>query len=573
MDFKEKIAELIAKKTHKNKEEILAKLEVPPAGLGDYAYPVFNLAKEQKRNPIEVSRELSSTILADFLEKVEQKGPYINFFIAKSDLSSAVLEDIFLEKHLKFDKKKEKIMVEYSSPNTNKPLHLGHLRNNTLGLAISNLLDVTGHQVIKANLINDRGIHICKSMLAYQKFGKERDPKKEKIKSDHFVGEMYVKFSEEVKKNPKLEEEAQELLKKWERGDKKTITLWKKMNKWTIDGMKQTYGDYGTKFDKEFLESEIFKKGKKDELIKEGLEKKVFYIAENGAILAKLEDAGLPDKVLLRGDKTSLYATNDLALTEYKFEKFKLNKSMWVIANEQDLYLKQLFKIFEKLGRPWAKNCYHLSYGYVSLTSGRMKSREGTVVEADELLSEVKELAKKEIEKRYKNLNELEINKRAKIIALGAIKFYLLKNDAKKDMVFNPSESISFEGETAPYLQYTYARAKSILRKAKLEKIKYTHSDFEKLNAEKEKELLVELAKFRNEIERSFDSLSLHPLAHNLLKIAEKFNSFYHDVQILNEENKNNKKIINARLSLVEATALILKNGLEVLDIEVMEEM
>lgn len=570
MDFKEKISELIAKKTSKKKSEIVEKIEIPPKGMGDYAYPTFELAKEQKKNPIEIASNIAGTISADFLEKVEQKGPYINFFISKKDFSKSVLERIFSENYLKYNKKNKKIMVEYSSPNTNKPLHLGHLRNNTLGLAISNLYELMGYGVIKANLINDRGIHICKSMLAYKKFGKNRNPLKEGIKSDHFVGEMYVLYSEESKNNPNLEKEAQELLQKWEAKDKETIDLWKKMNKWAIDGMKETYKEYGTKFDKYFFESETFNRGKKDAIIKEGFGKKIFYKAENGAILAKLKDVGLEDKVLLRGDKTSLYATNDLALTEEKFEKFNLDKSIWVVANEQDFYFKQLFAIFEKLGRPWAKNCFHLSYGYVSLTTGKMKSREGTVVDVDDLINDVKKLAKNEIDSRYNNLSENEKEKRTKIISLGAIKFFLLKNDAKKDMVFNEKESVSFEGETAPYLQYTYARCKSILRKAKKEKINYQRKNFELLKENKEKELIVEIAKFESEIKRSLDLLSLHPIAHNLLKIAEKFNSFYHEIPVIKSKNI---ELINARIALVEATSIVLKKGLQILDIETLEEM
>jgi arginyl-tRNA synthetase len=570
MDFKENIAKLIAKETNEKVEEVLEKLEVPPQGLGDFAYPCFTLAKTMKKAPNAIAEELTGSFKADFIEKVEQKGPYINFFLSKGDLSKVVLDNIFNDEFI--DKKSEnsKIMVEYSSPNTNKPLHLGHLRNNTLGLAISNLLELKGNKVIKANLINDRGIHICKSMIAYQKFGDNRDPIKEGIKSDHFVGEMYVKYDTESKKNPEIEEEAKKMLKAWEEGDKEIIKLWKKMNKWAIDGMNETYNYYGTKFDELFLESEMFEKGDAKKLIKEGKEKGIFYEADNGAILAKLEDEGLPDKVLLRGDGTSLYATNDLALTQYKFEKFKLDKAIWVVANEQDLYFKQLFKIFEKLGREWAVNCHHLSYGYVSLTSGKMKSREGTVVDVDELVREVEDLAKKEVEERYSDLDEKEINRRAKIIALGAIKFYLLKNDAKKDMVFDPSKSVSFEGETAPYIQYTYARAKSILRKASEEGINYKKENFELLKDDKEKELIIELSKLNDEINRSFDSLSLHPIAHNLLSIAEKFNSFYHDVNVLKTENKNE---LNAKLALVEATTIVIKEALKILDIEVLEEM
>jgi arginyl-tRNA synthetase len=571
MDFKQEIVKLLVKETGLLEEDIVRVLSIPPQGLGDYAYPCFELAKQRKTNPLVISKELSTSISSDFLEKVEQKGPYVNFFLSKSSVSSSCLNDIFNKNFVDFSKKSGKIMVEYSSPNTNKPLHLGHLRNNTLGLAISNLLELLGYDVIKASLINDRGIHICKSMLAYKLFGENKTPKAENIKSDHFVGKMYVLFDKINKEKPglKLEEQAQELLKKWESGDKETIDLWKKMNAWAIDGMQETYNLYGTKFDEFFLESEMFASGNKNEIIKEGLEKSVFKKEDNNAIVAVLEPE-LPNKVIVRGDGTSLYATNDLMLTQQKFEKFNLDKSIWVVANEQDLYFKQLFKIFEKLKRPWAKNCYHLSYGYVSLTSGRMKSREGTVVDADDLINEVKGIALEEINKRYENLSVEEKEKRALIIALGAIKFFLLKNDARKDMVFNPEESISFEGETGPYLQYTFARAKSILRKAKKEKINFEKKNFELLEEDKEKELVMELAKFKNNLEKSFELLTLHPITHNLLGIAEKFNSFYHDIQVLKTKEK---ELLNARLSLVEATIIVLEKGLEILGIELLDEM
>jgi arginyl-tRNA synthetase len=273
---------------------------------------------------------------------------------------------------------------------------------------------------------------------------------------------------------------------------------------------------------------------------------------------------------LLRGDGTSLYATNDLILTQYKFDKFNLDQSIWVVCNEQDLYFKQLFKIFEKLGRPWAKKCFHLSYGYVSLTTGKMKSREGTVVDVDDLIKEIKELALTEVSNRYTTLKPIEIEERAKKIALASIKFYLLKNDAKKDMIYDAKASISFDGETGPYVQYTFARSKSILRKAKKENISYIHNKFDLLKEQKEIELISELAEFTNSVEKSKDILSLHPLCHNLIAIAQKFNSMYQEIQILKTENKD---LLNARLSLVEATCIVLKKGLEILDIEAIEEM
>ena len=572
MDFKEKIADLLAKETKQEKAVIMALLTKPPEGMGDFAYPCFALAKAQKKAPNAISEGLAGSISAHFLEKVEGKGPYINFFVKKGVLADEALETIFMGKFLSKGKKKNKIMVEYSAPNTNKPLHVGHLRNGALGLALSNLLEELGNEVVKANLVNDRGVHICKSMLAYKLFAPKKSPESEKKKSDHFVGDMYVLYNKKLEEDSSLGQKAQEMIQQWEKGDKETMALWKKMNKWALDGMKETYKTFGSKFDVWFLESEMFKKQLGKKIVEEGLKKKIFVKEENGAITAMLEPE-LPNKVLLRGDGTSLYATNDLGVTQEKFDSFKLDQAIWVVANEQDLYFRQLFAIFKKLGRPWASKCFHMSYGMVNLTTGKMKSREGTVVDADDLISEVKELALKEIEERYKNLSAKEKEKRAAAIALGSIKFFLLKNDAKREMLFEPEKSIAFEGETGPYLQYAYARAKSILRKAEEEKIDLKglrKAEFELLVHEKEKELVVELSKFNSSAQKSWEELSLHPLCHCLLSITEKFNSFYHEVPVLKNENKKEKL---ARLALVRATTLVLEKGLSILDIEAIEEM
>lgn len=573
MDFKEQIVSMLAKETSTSEDNVRSLLSVPPQGMGDYAYPCFIVAKNQKKSPVLVSNELSAKINAPFIEKVESKGPYINIFLAKSSVSNSVLEGIFTGKAFETKLGSGKVMVEYSSPNTNKPLHVGHLRNNILGLAISNLLSSTGHNVIKANLINDRGVHICKSMLAYKLYGNNRDPVKEGVKPDHFVGEMYVLFSTKAKENPVLEEEAQKMLLLWEQGDKEVIELWKKMNAWAIGGMKETYTNFGTKFDRWFLESEMFHKGNKLALIEEGLSKGVFKKEDNGAIAAILEPE-LPNKVIVRGDGTSLYATNDLMLTQLKFDEFKLDKAIWVVANEQDLYFKQLFSIFNKLGREWAKNCFHLSYGYVTLPSGKMKSREGTVVDADDLLTDVESLSLEEISKRYPALSESEKKERARQIALGGIKFLLLKSDAKKDMVFDKTVALAFDGETGPYLQYTYARAKSIIRKAEKD-FSIKLSDLDKANYSllvhhKEKELIMDLGKYSDTIKKSWEELSLHSMCHLLLAIAEDFNSYYHEVSVLKAENREE---IIARLALVNATTIVLKKGLALLDIDAIEEM
>ena len=568
MDFKDSIAKLIAKETGQKTSEIASKLEVPPKGMGDFAFPSFTLAKAQKKAPNAISNDLAAKISADFIEKVEAKGPYVNFFLSKGSLSESVLNSIFKDK---FIKKTEKgsVMLEYSGPNTNKPLHVGHLRNSSLGMAFSNLLEVVGLKVIRANIINDRGVHIMKSMLAYQKFGKGKTPESEKKKSDHFVGDMYVLYAQKAAKNPELEDEAKAMLAKWEAGDKEIIALWKKMNKWAIDGMKETYDLFGSEFDEWFYESEFFKKKAGHKLVEEGLSKGVFQREDNGAVAAVLEPE-LPNKIIVRGDGTALYATNDLGVTQNRFDKFNIDKCIWVVASEQDLYFKQLFAMFAKLGRKWASKCQHLSYGMVNLTTGKIKSREGTIVDADDMIEELKQLALVEIEKRYENLSEKEKEERALSISLGAIKFFLLKNDAKKTITFNPKESLSFDGETGPYLQYAYARANSILRKAKAEKKKHSRKNFELLTEAKEKELIIELANFTSSVAKSYEQLSVHPIAHSLLSIAEKFNSFYHEVNVLKSDSQ---ELLNARLSLVEATMLVLAKGLSILDIVAIEEM
>jgi arginyl-tRNA synthetase len=563
MDFKKELSKLCAKELGISEEKIESFLTKPPEGLGDFTIPCFAIAKELKKNPMEVAKTLSE-IKAPFLEKAETKGPYVNFFISKSFFSEAVLSSIISLKQKPSNKKS--VLLEYSSPNTNKPLHVGHLRNNFLGMCFSKLLEFDGYAVKKANLINDRGVHICKSMLAYQMFAEKENktPETEKMKGDHFVGSMYVKFSEEAKKNPTLEQKALDLLKLWEAGDEKTLAVWKKMNEWTLEGMKQTYANFGTLFDVWLFESDTFKLNSVKKIIEEGKEKKIF-VEKDGALTAILEPE-LPNKVIMRTDGTSLYVTNDLALTEYKFDTFHPDKNIWLTANEQDLYFQQLIKIFEKLGRTWAAKCQHKSYGYITLPSGRMKSREGTVVDADDLLRDSIEKALVEIEKRHPELSVAEKSSRAKKIAVTAIKFSLLKFDAKKDVIFEVEKAVSFEGQTGPYLQYSYARAKSILRKAP----SFSREGFELLGSPSEKALLEALESFSVSVARSVDELTPHHIAQNALLIADRFNSFYHDSPVINPENPKQQ---NARLTLVEAVTKALKDAFCLLDLDLLEEM
>jgi len=551
------------------REEIEALLEIPPSpDLGDLAFPCFKLASILKKAPQHISQQLESMELPKGVEKAEALGPYLNFFLAKEGIAKQAIEAVLKERG-KYGKSKagkgQKVMVEYSAPNSNKPLHLGHLRNNSIGMAVSNILESSGHKVVRANLVNDRGIHICKSMLAYKQFGNGSTPKSSKKKPDHFVGDYYVMFNRKVKEEPGLEQQAYEMLQKWEKKEKATMALWKKMTDWAVSGFKETYKEFGSMFDAWFFESQLYDKALP--LIKLGKKKGLFKENEDGALVAELEKHGLPNKTVLRADGTSIYITNDLALTKHKFEGFKLRKAFWVVGNEQDLYLKQLFKIFELLGFSWAKECRHLSHGMVFLPSGKLKSREGKVVDADEIIAEMEGLAEEEIKKRGEKLPKKELARRSRAIGLAAIKFHMLKVAVQKDLLFNPEESISFEGETGPYIQYTHARAKSILRKAKKHK---KPSSFEQLSSPEEQALSKLLSSYPAAVSKALEHLSPHVLCQFLIETAESFNSFYHKQPVLKAKDKETKA---QRLALVEATAQVLKNGLELLDIEAIEKM
>jgi len=546
-----KIISLLVKETKLKKAEVETLLSIPPdSKLGDYAFPCFKLGKN-------AAAELKDKIkLPSFLSKIETAGPYLNFFLNPKILAKETLTNI----DTKHKKEKKNIVIEYCGPNTNKPLHLGHLRNMALGSSICKILSYLGNDVHPVNIVNDRGIHISQSMLAYKKWGKEKKPDK---KSDHFVGDYYVLFSQKAKENEKLKEEAQKLLQKWEDGDKEVHKLWKQMNKWVLDGFKETYKRFGVKFEKEYFESEIYEEGKK--LVAEGLRKKVFQKNEEGAVIAKLEDEHLPDKVVLRSDGTSIYITQDLYLAEQRFKDFKFDQMLYVVASEQNNHFKQLFAILKKLGKKYAHNLYHLSYGLVHLPSGRMKSREGTVVDADDLIDEISTLAAAEIRKRHK-LSATELFNRAENISLSAIKFFMLKNDPLKDMIFNPEESLSFEGETGPYLQYTHARACSILRKADFKinlKVDYSLFGTEGIS------VIKLLSQFNEVVEKCARTFKPHHLAQYLIALGQSFNEFYHQCQVISED----KKIMSARLLLVDSVRKTLAKGLNLLGVEALEEM
>ncbi len=563
--FKQELVKILVKETKLDKAQIELIIEIPPdPKLGDFAFPTFSLAKTYKKTPNEIAQELAKKFeINKNITKIEVKGPYLNFFINKKELAEQTLTKIIKEKQKYGSDKKNKaqIMVEFCSPNTNKPLHLGHLRNIFIGQSISSIYEFLGHGVKRTCLVNDRGIHISKSMLAYQKFGKGKKPDK---KPDKFVGEFYVKYNQAANQNPSIEQEAQALLQKWEQGDKQTIRLWKTMNSWVYKGFEQTYKELGVKFDKYYYESHMYTKGR--DIVMKGLKKGTFK-KEEGAIVAELENHNLPNKVLIRADGTSIYMTQDIYLAKKKFTDFPIKKSVYVVGNEQNLHFRQLFKILELLGFKWAKDCYHLNYGMVYLPEGRMKSREGTIVDADDLIAEIRNLAEKEIKKRHKKITEKEIDKRAKAIGDGALRFFILKMDPYKDMVYNPEESISFEGETGPYVQYTHARISSILRKYKGKTKK--NVDYSLLKEEIEQNLVRQLSLFSDIIKQTALHYKPSILCRYLIDLAQLFNEFYHKLPVL----KADDELREARITLILATKQVIKNGLNLLEIQAPEQM
>jgi arginyl-tRNA synthetase len=476
-------------------------------------------------------------------------------------------------------------MVEYSSPNTNKPLHLGHIRNNLLGFSVAEILAANGNEVIKANLVNDRGIHICKSMLAWQKFGNGETPETSGLKGDHLVGKYYVIFDkeykkqqdllkaqgqteDEAKKNAPLILEAQEMLQAWEAGDTDVIDLWKKMNGWVYAGFEQTYAKLGVDFKKFYYESDTYLLGK--DIIEEGLSKGVFFKKPDGSVWIDLTADGLDEKLVLRADGTSVYITQDLGTAQLKYDDFGMDESIYVVGNEQDYHFKVLFLILEKLGKSWAKGLYHLSYGMVDLPSGKMKSREGTVVDADDLIDEMVATAKQRTEELGKvdGFSEEEKTKLYQMIGMGALKYFLLKVEPKKRLLFDPNESIDFQGNTGPFIQYTHARICSVLSKAAYNE--QTELQYSGNLADTERDLLVSLANYPAVVENAAQEHSPALIANYVYELAKLYNKFYHEEPILKSEDTHVKHL---RLSLSAATAAVLKKGMGLLGIQVPERM
>ncbi len=549
----------------------------PDIKLGDFTVEFFAIAKSLQMSPTDVSQKIAQNISCNIVDKAVAAGPYLNIKIKNDVLFPTVIGEIFSQKEAYGNTKNllsERIMTEYLSPNTNKPLHLGHLRNGALGMAVSNILEANGAKVIKSNLVNDRGIHICKSMIAWQKWGNDSSPQSMNMKGDHFVGYYYVKFSQEVKNDPNLDKEAQDMLIKWEHNDPETLELWQKMNAWVFAGFADTYAKLGLKFDVEYHESETYKLGKK--LVDTGVQKGVFVQEPTGAITATLPEAefgvekngALKKATLIRNDGTSVYITQDLETAKLKFDQFDLTQSIYVVGSEQDYHFKVLFQLLKMLGFPWAPKCHHLSYGMVYLPEGKMKSREGKVVDADDLIDEMKMLAKDEIIKRHtdKKLPESEIDSRASKVAIAAINYYLLQFSPRQDIHFDPKASLAFEGNTGPYCQYTYARAISILNKND----NTAKSDLGLLGNDDELILLNKLVAFPTQIEEAARDYNPSKITTALYEIAKSFNQFYQKNQVLNLEDK---PLSAARVELVNATAITIKKGLALLNIETLMEM
>lgn len=571
--LEDKIKDLIFKNFKDIPKDFIFEFNLPPSEeMGDLSLACFSLAKILNKPPNVVADEITEKLkVNDHIESAKAIGPYVNFKFNSGIFINTVIKEILEKKQdissLKV-KPKNKYIIEFSAPNTNKPLHLGHLRNTLLGNAMNNLFIKNGIKSVKLNLINDRGIHICKSMIAYQKWGENKTPETENKKSDHFVGDYYVLFDQQVKENPSLMREAQEMLKKWEQGDQETIRLWQKMNHWAISGIEETYHKINVSFDKVYYESEIYKIGK--DIVLMALKNGLCQRLPDGAIEINLESYGIGKKILIRADGTSVYVTQDIGLAKLKYNDFKPAKSIYVVASEQDYHFRVLFKILEVFGFPWAKNYEHFSYGMVNLPSGKMKSRGGTVVEVDDIIAEMESLVKGEILKRNPNISPIDLSQRSKVIALSALKFFFLKFTPAQEIKFNPQESIAFEGATGTYLLYAYARIQSVIKKAFIDKTDIKEIDLINLQENEERELVKNLFIFRKILRESMVEYNPAILANYLIKLAQLFNVFYHKHQILDTDNE---KLSRSRLFLIMAVSWIIKNGLDVLGIETVNEM
>ena len=551
---------------------------------GDFTIVIFPLVKQAKKSPDVIGNELGEEVKnqIDFVE---------NFNVVKGFLNLKIKDQLFAEQLSEISKdfdnvkpKNQTVMVEYSSPNTNKPLHLGHIRNNLLGFSVAEILKADGYNVIKSQIINDRGIHICKSMLAWKKFGNGATPESTGLKGDKLVGNYYVEFDklykseikamvadgideETAKKQAPSIIEAQEMLLKWEQNDPEVRKLWEMMNEWVYAGFNQTYSRLGVNFDQVQYESNTYILGK--DLIQKGLEDGILYKKDDGSVWCDLTDEGLDQKLLLRSDGTSVYMTQDLGTAVERFKKNDIQKLIYTVGNEQDYHFQVLFKILKKLGYQWADQLFHLSYGMVELPEGKMKSREGTVVDADDLVEEMYKTAKEKSQElgKLETLSDEDKEKSYETVGLGALKYFILKVDPKKKMLFNPAESIDFNGNTGPFIQYTYARIQSLLDKAGFETKQLTDSY---LPNDSEKDLIMLLSEFKDVVNKAAESLSPALVANYVYELVKTYNSFYQNNPILNQDDENAKQF---RLQLSVLTGKTIKKGLSLLGIDTVNRM
>ena len=557
---------------------------------GDLTVVVFPFTRYSRKSPEETAKELGE-YLKQNIEEVETYNVIKGFLnvVISSAYWIEVLNDVAKEDKYGYAKEPsgKTYMIEYSSPNTNKPLHLGHIRNNFLGWSVSEIQKANGHKVIMANLVNDRGIHICKSMIAWEKFANGATPESTGIKGDHFVGDYYVRFDkeykaqikelmaqgkteEEAKKEAPILLEAQEMLRKWEAGDEKVVSLWRTMNDWVLKGFDETYKMMGISFDKVYFESQTYKKGR--EIVLKGLADGVLYRKDTGSVWADLTGDGLDHKLLLRDDGTSVYMTQDIGTAYDRFNEFNMDQEIYVVGNEQNYHFQVLSLVCKKLGFDWADKIKHLSYGMVELPEGKMKSREGTVVDADDLIEEMIHTARTTSEELGKldGYTKEEAEDVYRKVALGALKYFILKVDPKKTMMFNPKESIDFNGNTGPFIQYTYTRIKSVLRKAEEAGVKIVPGDIHTALTEKEQNLVKLIAKLPAVVKEAGDNYSPALIGNYAYELAKEFNQFYHDYSILKEENE---QVRNLRLLLAQQCSVAIQNAMGMLGIEMPERM
>ena len=559
---------------------------------GDITLVVFPFVKAARKAPAQVAAEIGEALQGDLVEKFNAVQGFLNLSIAQTywleQLQAiANTENYGCHTRTKEDGTQPLMMVEYSSPNTNKPLHLGHVRNNLLGYSIAKIQEANGWKVVKTNIVNDRGIHICKSMLAWLKFGNGETPESSGKKGDHLIGDYYVRFDVEYKKQIKelmaqgmdeetakkeapLIKEAQAMLLKWEQGDPEVRALWQKMNSWVYAGFDETYKQMGVSFDKIYYESDTYLEGKKE--VERGLKEGLFYRREDGSVWADLTQDGLDEKLLLRSDGTSVYMTQDIGTAKLRFQDYPIDKMVYVVGNEQEYHFKVLSILLDRLGFPFGKELVHFSYGMVELPNGKMKSREGTVVDADDLMAQMIADAREISKDKVNTLPDItadEANDIARIVGLGALKYFILKVDPRKNMLFNPAESIDFNGNTGPFIQYTYARIRSVLRKAEAAHDLKDFNDLKVLN-DKELALIQRLADYPAVVRQAGNDFSPAVIANYAYALACDFNSFYHDYSILNEPDAAVRAM---RLTLSATVAKVIRSAMALLGIEVPNRM